>query len=289
MAWGTFGVVALALLVLYNLYRETDVWYLWTGEPLKTKHAFNEAIRGSIFRTRANTWSNIGYIFVGIYTIAYAWWDARRPTKESDPYAVREPALMVLFGFACVVLGFGSGAMHAAMTGWGHKADVFGMFAVLIALVALQSARWFPAIKIAGKRHATWPALGLIAIILSLFLINNMNLLGGGAKVFGSLIIFTWITITVDTLRGKTSQQHRWLALSGISLATAYLIWNLDKAGRFSTPESWLQGHALWHLLTAVTLGSMAALYRSEISLAPVDTSAPRTKAPAETKCPESP
>jgi len=35
---------------------------------------------------------------------------------------------MGLFGVACVVLGVGSGLMHAAMMPWVHKLDVFGMF-----------------------------------------------------------------------------------------------------------------------------------------------------------------
>jgi hypothetical protein len=39
-----------------------------------------------------------------------------------------QPALMGLFGVACIVLGFGSGLMHAAMMPLGHKLDVFGMF-----------------------------------------------------------------------------------------------------------------------------------------------------------------
>ena len=95
--------------------------------PLRTQHAFNEMVYGSIYRQRSNTLSNLGYVLVGLYVIAYACWDYRRPTSESDPYAVRQPALMVYFGFTCIVLGLGSGLMHAAMTSWGHKLDVLGI------------------------------------------------------------------------------------------------------------------------------------------------------------------
>lgn len=70
-AWGVFGVITFALLVLYGLYRDTDVWFLWFGNPLKTQHAFAETIRPGIFRTRANTWTNLSYVFVGLYVVAY--------------------------------------------------------------------------------------------------------------------------------------------------------------------------------------------------------------------------
>jgi hypothetical protein len=47
-------------------------------------------------------------------------------------------------------------------------------------------------------------------------------------------------------------------------LVLAVLFRQLDVARKFGTPESWIQGHALWHLLTALALGSMYLYYRSE-------------------------
>jgi len=146
-------VITLALLVLFYLYRETDVWLQLLGNTAKTKGAFAEAIRGeSIFRTPANTWCNLAYVLVGLYILAYAWWDARRETTEQDPYAVRRPALMGLFGVACLVLGFGSGLMHASLTSLGHKSDVFGMYFSMSALIALHWARLIPDIPFGQRR-----------------------------------------------------------------------------------------------------------------------------------------
>jgi len=265
LAWGAFGVITLILLVLFLFYRDTDVWLLWMGNEPKTSHAFNEAVHSSIFRTPANTWSNLAYVLVGLYVVAYAWWDARRKTTEQDPYAVRQPALMGLYGVACIVVGFGSGAMHASMMSWGHKADVFGMFFTFVALIALQWARWVPFVPFTGRRWPTWPFFGIIAIVASVLLLLYGKKLGGDMAVLGTLTRLIALGLVVDVFWRRTSQQFRWVALAFVSLLVAGYIWRLDKTGQFTAPDAWLQGHAIWHVLTAVMYGSMAYFYRSEV------------------------
>jgi hypothetical protein len=269
-AWGITGAFTLVLAVLYLIYRDTDVWMILCDAPLPTKHGFNEALHGSIYRQRANTLSNLAYVLVGLYVIAYAWWDYRRPTKETDPYAVRHPALMGLFGVTCIEVGIGSGLMHAAMTPWGHKLDVLGMVAVLTTLSALHFARWIPSIRVGGQYWPTWPVHGLLAVTISIFLAVNVHMFGGaGNTAYAVLIGIVGIVMALEHFFGKTSRQYRWSVLALVSLALAFYIWNLDRAGQFSSPESWFQGHAIWHMLTAVSLGSAAVLYRSEVPINP--------------------
>jgi len=69
----------------------------------------------------------------------------------------------------------------------------------------------------------------------------------------------------VDIVLRQTRIEHRWHILSSLAFIVAYGIWNLTNAGRFSGPDAWFQGHAVWHVLTGVSLGCMAILYRSEI------------------------
>jgi len=266
-SWGIFGVFTVLLVVLYLIYRDTDVWMILCDTPLPAKCGFNEALHGSIYRQRANTLSNLAYVLVGLYVIAYAWWDYRRPTKESDPYAVRHPALMVLFGVTCIELGIGSGLMHAAMTPWGWKLDVLGMIAPLSVLVALHCARWVPSIPLYGRRWPTWPVSGFLAVTISIFFAFNDRIATAGNVAYGGFIGVVGAGMAVEHFFGKTSQQYRWLVLSFITLVLAFTIWNLDKARQFSLPDSWFQGHALWHLLTAITLGSAAVFYRSEVPI----------------------
>ena len=234
------------------------------GSPLQSTHAFAEAIHPSIFRTRANTWTNLSYVFVGLYVVALAWWDVRRKATEQDPYAVRQPALMALFGVACIVLGFGSGLMHAAMTPFGHKLDVFGMYITLAALIALQWARWVPVVPFVKCRWSTWPFFAIVAVAVSVLLLVHGQKLASGNVIVFSLICLVWLGSGVDTLSRNTSLQFRWLLLAFVSAAIAYFIWRLDRARQFASPDAWMQGHAIWHVLTATSLGAMAYFYRSE-------------------------
>lgn len=267
LPWSLTGALLLLLVVLYLFYRDTDVWMILSDTPLRTKHAFNEAVYGSIYRQRSNTLSNLGYILVGLYVIAYAVWDYRRPTSESDPYAVRHPALVVLFGITCIELGIGSGLMHAAMTSWGHKLDVLGMVATLAALAALHWARWIPGIRIAGRYVPSWPVLGFLAFAGPIYFILNFDRFGFGNAAYGGIIGIVGTGMALEVVARRSSLQYRWPVLSFVSLALAFFIWNLDRAGSFSSPDSWFQGHAVWHLLTAVTLGCAVNFYRTEVPL----------------------
>ena len=49
-----------------------------------------------------------------------------------------------------------------------------------------------------------------------------------------------------------------------IATAIAFAIWILDQKGLICAPHSLLQGHALWHLLGALSLWLTFNYYRSE-------------------------
>lgn len=262
--WSIFGIVLLALLVLFHLYRSTDIWFLWLGNEPKSQHTFAEAVTPGIFRTRANTWSNLGYVLVGLYIFVLGWWDARRMTTEQDSYAIRQPALIGLFGVACIALGFGSGLMHASMMPIGHKMDVFGMFFSFLAMIGLQWARWFPDFPYGNRRIPSWPFFCLLVVAVSFLLLENAKVLGV-TSVLGTLGSLVGLAVGVDAMRRRSSQQYGWLLLALASMAVAGYLQRQDVARRFTPSDSWLQGHAIWHILTALAFGSMAWFYRSEI------------------------
>lgn len=273
-ALGGSGVVCSILLVLFFLYSDTDVWFLWFGNSLPADHVFAEAIHPGIFRTCANTWSNLGFVFVGLYVVAFAWWDARRKTTECDSYAVRQPALMGLFGIACIVVGFGSAAMHASLMSWGHLSDVFGMFIVFLSLIVLQWARWIPVVSLGGRRWPTWPVFSIVAIVGSIWLLVYGRHLVGDEFILGCCFLLVSLGTGLDVfLLRRTFLQLRWLVLASASFVLGIYIWRLDVQNAFSPPDAWWQGHAIFHLLMAVNLGCMAQFFRSEVSRRPLENS----------------
>jgi hypothetical protein len=55
-----------------------------------------------------------------------------------------------------------------------------------------------------------------------------------------------------------------WLGWAIVALEVGTACRQIDVAGRFTGPDAWLQGHALWHLLTATSLAFIYLYYRSE-------------------------
>lgn len=124
--WGTVAVIVLTLWWVTQAAGERNVWDGWRGSQELLSPGYRERIYASgIFRTRANTWSNLAYIVVGLYGIALGCRDRRQP--HGDAYLIRTPALSLAFGGACCVLGFGSGFFHASLTLIGQQFDVAAM------------------------------------------------------------------------------------------------------------------------------------------------------------------
>jgi len=62
---------------------------------------------------------------------------------------------------------------------------------------------------------------------------------------------------------GRPRTELRWGAGALGSILVAFAIWNATKSA-WCDPDSWLQGHAVWHLLCAVSAYLMFRLWASE-------------------------
>ena len=82
--------------------------------------------------------------------------------------------------------------------------------------------------------------------------------------VLGTLIATVTLSCVLDQLRRDPKLDERWLIASFAALAIGVACRQLDIAGRFSGPDAWMQGHALWHVLTSLSLACMVFYFRSE-------------------------
>ena len=63
----------------------------------------------------------------------------------------------------------------------------------------------------------------------------------------------------VDVVTG-----YLWAAIA--LLAVGFVVWNLDLRGLWCDPDSLVQGHALWHTLTALSGGAMYLYLRTHLT-----------------------
>ena len=271
VAWGGLLMMIILLGLVNESFRGQGVWQAWVESHEFRRPGYSERIHADdLFRTRANTWSNLAYVLVGFYGFALAFHDRHRSGSVAGNYLVCTPAMSMLFGAACSYLGLGSGLFHASLTRWGQQLDVGSMYAPLLACIAINVGRYCPTHFRLGRfgRIPVWPLLAS-SVVLAAYLLYRYKWSMSSGQVLPLHILIVVVFALVDcipyrTRNGSRTLMRRWLLVGFVALVLAVLFRQLDVARKFGTPESLIQGHALWHVLTALALGSMVMYYRSE-------------------------
>src|SRR6266481_825369 len=102
----------------------------WPPATCRPDHCFCEAIHNGAVAQPANSWSNLGFVVVGLL-IAHA-----RMRDDASPIAPYRR----IYGYALVLIGLGSAFYHASLTFVGQLMDVSGMY-ILITFALLYSLK----------------------------------------------------------------------------------------------------------------------------------------------------
>ena len=212
-------------------------------------HCFCENPRfGAAMLQPANSWSAFGYVFVGLFLI----FEARAKTVATA-FPVSGA---VTYGTGAIIVGIGSVLLHGTLTLWGQFADVVGMY-----LVAGFSLTYAVA-KVANMRRQSAAALYFMlcsALVFVLVVEPEVR------RWLFFAVLITALFIEIGFARHKRPGVIlRFLLLAMLAKAVAFGIWTLDQQRLVCAPDSLLQGHAVWHLLGAVSLFLTSRYYRSE-------------------------
>ena len=184
----------------------------------------------------ADTWSNLAYVLLAVLI----WYHARR----------RGSRTLAMFGPACLVTGLFSFAYHASYTFFLQFFDFVGMFVFTNLVVTLNLRR---SGALTARRQVVFY---LASIVLFSALVPPMFYLD---LPFQGLVAFLILVILVQEIRlWATAERHGafWLAL--LLLGAGATCSALDLSRVWCDPHNhWLQGHAVWHVLTALSLYSL--------------------------------
>jgi hypothetical protein len=265
--WVAFALLVLVLIGFSRLRDGSDIWAGWIPARGLLQPDYAERIlQRAVFRTPANTWSNLAYVLVGFYAIALAWRDRRLGGEErAVAYLRSTPSLGFLFGVACCYLGLASGLYHASLTRLAQQLDVASMYAPLLASLALFVGR---AVLNSRKRRGA-PAFDVAPVLVLLVVAACWLLFIFKWSMSAKLVLQTLIGLhavagLVEISLGRGAMPARWLGFSIVALLVAVVCRELDVARKFSRPDAWLQGHACWHVLTAVSLACVYLYHRNE-------------------------
>lgn len=216
-------------------------------------NCFCEALHNGTVVQPANTWSSFGFVLIGLLVLGQSVEDFR---LHKTNLMTRQRAYPRLFGTALIIIGLGSAFYHASLTFVGQFFDVMGMYLIASFIFLYNHSRLSP---LTGRRFVM--AYLLINAVLAVILIQYPTL---RRYIFGLMILATLVPEYRLRAKKMVVINSRFLHAAWGTLILAFVIWTLDISKILCNPNSWLQGHALWHLLGAVAGGFLYLYYRSE-------------------------
>lgn len=220
-------VFAISWLTRFN-YSWTD----WKPATCMPEACFCEAQRPGTVAQPANTWSSLGFVLVGLLILS-----GRIATRVTSNFSMAHTAV---YSCALIFTGLGSTFYHASLTFVGQFFDVMGMYllGVFILLYNLAQIRPLRAQRFVGSYVALNFVLAMLLIILPEL----------RRYLFGVLIVLALFWAYHPQRAASAPTARKFLAAAVATLLLAFFSFLLDLTRVWCVPESWLQGHALWHL-----------------------------------------
>lgn len=250
------ALFALAVALAIAFANSGLAWGSWERVSCAARGCFCEQARPGAVAEPSNTFSNLAFVLVGLLVLQHGRHTARSAPPGGRNVMLGHRAYPLMYGAALVLLGFGSFFYHASLTTLGRWLDVMGMY-LLASFIALYN--WTRIRPARGMTFAAAYVLLNVALGAALALNPSIRL-----RLFSALI---WLGIALEVyllmVRRPAIQYRYYFAALGC-FALAYGIWILDNELIVCNPYAPLQGHAIWHMLTAVAAGLIYRFYVSE-------------------------
>ena len=194
-----------------------------------------EAVRGGALGQPASTLSSLSFLILG----GWCWYRAR----GSDARRLE----LVLFGAAAALVALGSLAFHGPHPSWSQWAHDSSIAWLLVLAIVLDLDR--------GAREVAGWILGCVGVGVLFWIAPESQ------RIVFTLLSAAFVLLEVSALRRR---RRPWPGEAGFGLyafaAAAFLLgalaFFLGRVGALCDPASWLQGHAVWHVLLAAALAA---------------------------------
>lgn len=264
-----FGLFMLASILFFKIYQNSDIW---TQMKIAGGNAFEfcefNKIGHSIVQT-ANTWSNLGFLIVGLFLVFMGVKDATHKHKERANLLLKFPMFSILMGGSIIYLFIGSFFYHASVTSFFQMLDQTGMYAIVFSFMGYHLFRAIPTIntKKRGKVSSHKLILVVFLAINILFVTYLWDKVDVNIFFPAMFIVYIVFTFVYNRKKSIVKISSRLVLLSLYILMLSLSVWILDRQDVLCDPTSIFQGHALWHILNAVVLLFIYLHYRAENTL----------------------
>jgi hypothetical protein len=215
-------------------------------------------------RQPVNAWSNMSFIFFGIVILVYGFEDQYNKFEDKINYIKMYSSFSFVLGLSMIFLGFGSFLFHASMIDFSSRLDITGVVMSCIIVFSYSILRLLSLINYRQSKLFFLKTyrmyIFLILIFSILFFIFNFR----GREVTLLLVLGT-IAITIYTqIKYNPIIKLKYFTAAFVSITVSIILWLLDKF-LICEPESYIQLHAVWHILTSLTVFLIYTFYRSEL------------------------
>jgi Ceramidase len=206
-----------------------------------------------LFRQKANTYSNLIYFFVGVFIILNTKYSSQK--AEFFNKLQTFPALSICMGLCFIYLSFGSSLFHASLTYVGQRVDMNGTYSISIVLLAIGIFQVFSFENFNKYYLLCFIVSALLGFIFLAPLVSSSIVL--------PLLILSVLALKIITYFKFKKQHYLFLIfLSFMLIWVAIKIRTRDVEKINCDPNAILQGHAIWHILTAASSFCSFAFFR---------------------------
>jgi hypothetical protein len=227
-----------------------DVWQgmVVSKSALNTEYCeFNNVAR--FFHQRMNTYSNLAYFFFGVLIVQIAADDHKNRGRRNQNRLEAFPLLSALMGISFIYLCFGSAFFHASLTYIGQRVDMNGTYGLTLVLVSIAVYHVFHKISLIASAKKVW--ISVLVILIIAFL--QVALLIPSGQLLPALILALLLFTTVNYVQFRKERSGLLAIASLLLMVLAVYVRTMDVQKMGCNPYSCYQGHALWHLLTALS------------------------------------
>jgi len=183
-------------------------------------------------RQPANTWSNLGYVLVGLWLYLQ--------------FRIQSPSIwMGIIPITAVAIGVTSGLYHASYSFVFQVTDLASMYLFSSFLLTFNLNR----LVSMSEAVAYLLYFGLFLASSAAFLLIRKR---SGFLIFAAQVLVAMVLEVAAWFGGETASRVDYvLAIALLAISVIFSI--VDYTGRFFDPDDHvLQGHAVWHMLSAI-------------------------------------
>lgn len=199
-----------------------------------------------------NAMSSLAFSLAGALVIAWA--------RRAEGH---ERTLRVIVGLSMVMTGLGSFLFHgfdSPVAQFLHDITFLVTIWILAVINVSETRRW--------SRHVGWGTVGIGAVAFSVALVIGPRITNVLTLVVAVVLVAADLTLHRD---GSVRTSWYWISLVAMILAIAAFVLGRT-SGPLCDPSSLLQGHGVWHVLSAIAITtyflatSRARTHRSTVS-----------------------